>query len=116
MQEDVLPDFWDIPGGTLEDGEDPAEGAVRETKEETGIEISNPRLFFCRSKIDVEKNKQFVTLIFWARYANQEIILNHKEHQEYAWIKLSDISRYKTVEYLKDCLAAFQEQFGNYNK
>mgnify|MGYP001578741647 FL=1 len=26
---DVLPEYWDIPGGTLEDGEDPQIGAVR---------------------------------------------------------------------------------------
>lgn len=27
---DVLPEYWDVPGGTLEDGEDPEVGAIRE--------------------------------------------------------------------------------------
>ncbi|MBO9542017.1 NUDIX hydrolase [bacterium] len=31
--------LWDIPGGYLEDGEHPAEGAVREIREETGLEV-----------------------------------------------------------------------------
>ncbi len=31
--------FWDIPGGFLEDGEHPEDGARREVLEETGIEI-----------------------------------------------------------------------------
>jgi 8-oxo-dGTP diphosphatase len=31
--------YWDIPGGFLEEGEHPEEGAVREIKEETGLVI-----------------------------------------------------------------------------
>ena len=38
----VLPGYWDIPGGTLNDGEDPIAGVIRETKEETGFDILNP--------------------------------------------------------------------------
>jgi ADP-ribose pyrophosphatase YjhB (NUDIX family) len=30
---------WDIPGGFLEKGEDPVEGAIREVREETGFNI-----------------------------------------------------------------------------
>jgi ADP-ribose pyrophosphatase YjhB (NUDIX family) len=31
--------WWDIPGGFLEPGEHPEEGAIRETREETGLEV-----------------------------------------------------------------------------
>ena len=54
--DDVLPEYWDIPGGTLEDGEDPLVGAMREVKEETGIDIINPKLFFQKSNVDIKKN------------------------------------------------------------
>jgi 8-oxo-dGTP diphosphatase len=103
---DVLPGYWDIPGGTLEDGEDPAAGAIRETKEETGLDISDPMLFFQRSNIDKAKNKQFVTLVFFAKYAGGEIRLNPQEHDEYAWINTKEINRYDTVDYLSDCFRA----------
>ena len=103
---DVLPGYWDIPGGTLEDSEDPAIGAVRETKEETNLDISDPVLFFQQSKIDKAKDKQFVTLVFSAKYAGGEIRLNPKEHDEYAWIDIKEVNRYGVVNYLSDCFRA----------
>lgn len=105
--EDVLPEYWDIPGGTLEDGEDPAVGAIREVKEETGLNIFEPQLFFQRSNVDLKKNKQFVTLVFLAKNTGAEVILNPCEHSEYEWINVKDVSKYKTVDYLADCLKLF---------
>ena len=35
--------FWDIPGGFLEEGEDPLDGLRRELKEETGLDVEPQR-------------------------------------------------------------------------
>lgn len=105
----MFPERWDIPGGTLEDGEDPAVGAIREIKEETGLDIVDPKLFFVKSNIDTSKNKQFVTLIFHAKSSNTEVTINPIEHNEYAWVAPSKIDTYKTVDYLPSCLRAYRE-------
>ena len=108
-QDNVLPEYWDLPGGTLEDGEDPALGAIRETKEEIGINMNILRLFFHKSNIDVEKNKQFITLVFSAKSSDTKIVLNPEDHQAFLWIKPSEINKYKTVDYLKECLAVYRD-------
>ncbi len=35
--------FWDIPGGFLDEGEDPLDGLRRELREETGLEVEPER-------------------------------------------------------------------------
>ena|ERR1035437_690598 len=107
--DDVLPEYWDIPGGTLEDGEDPAQGAIREAKEESGLNISNVKLFFEKSNVDVPKNKQFVTLIFHAKTFSADVVLNSEDHDNFAWINPSEINNYKTVNYLVDCLSTYRD-------
>jgi ADP-ribose pyrophosphatase YjhB (NUDIX family) len=39
-------DLWDLPGGGLDAGELPTEGVIRETKEETGLDVEVERLGF----------------------------------------------------------------------
>lgn len=99
---DILPDCWDIPGGTLEDGEDPAVGAARETEEETGLNIKNLGLFSYTSNVDAGKNKQFVRLIFIAAYPGGAISLSPEEHEEYKWVSIDEVQNYRLVDYMHD--------------
>jgi 8-oxo-dGTP diphosphatase len=38
-------DLWDLPGGGMDAGELPAEAVIRETREETGLDVEIERLF-----------------------------------------------------------------------
>lgn len=96
-------------GGTLEDSEDPARGAIREAKEETGLDILNIRLFFQKANVDVSKNKQFITLVFHSKSSGVSVVVSPDEHDAFAWVEPSKVGNYKTVDYLLDCLQAYKE-------
>jgi len=101
-----LSEEWDTPGGTLKDEENPIDGAKREIKEETGLDINNLILFHLNSVVDKVKNKQFITLIFLAEYKGEptKITLNKKEHDDFCWVNLNQIKNFKTVFWLDECL------------
>lgn len=56
---DHLPDVWEFPGGKVEDNETPAAAAVREAREEVGLEVE---VVAEHEAIDWEYEKRFVTL------------------------------------------------------
>ncbi len=99
-QETVYPNMWDIPGGTLRDGEDPAVGALREIREETGLQVDDLRLFSYTSNVDKTKDTQFIRLIFFASYVGEEVKVDSNEHQDYKWINPAQIHTIATVDYL----------------
>jgi mutator protein MutT len=41
-----FPDIWQFPGGKVDNGETPLEGAARELKEEAGLSVEHKRLKF----------------------------------------------------------------------
>lgn len=45
-----LPGYWSCPAGSVEKGENPMEGAYREFKEETNIDINKPLQFIANIK------------------------------------------------------------------
>ncbi len=103
----VLPGQWDIPGGTLLAGEDPAAGAIREIKEETQLLIKKDlHLFDYTSNIDKDKNKQFIRLIFLGFHDNKsQVSLNFSDHDQYQWLPLdADLSNFPLVDYLADVI------------
>jgi 8-oxo-dGTP diphosphatase len=82
------PSAWEVPGGRLEPGEDPIQGLVRETKEETGldIEVRNPLRVYQFTRDDGQK----ITMItFLCRPLSRSLVLS-KEHTECVWMKVDD--------------------------
>jgi 8-oxo-dGTP diphosphatase len=56
---------WAVPGGHLEFGESPEDCAVRETREEVGIEISDVRFIAITNDIFPEAGRHYITI--WMR-------------------------------------------------
>ena len=91
---DTTPGIWEHPGGKLEWGEDPAEGAKREVKEETNLDVKITRPIDIYSYVAERhgQNKHCIQLVFEAELLdeNQEVVIND-EHSEFRWVKLEEL-------------------------
>lgn len=102
-----LPEYWDIPGGMVEEGEMPKDAAIRETKEEVNLDITIGPILHEDSNYDKEKGTVFTRIVYQAELLEGQdesnIILQKDEHSEYMLV--SDISSIdKIVDYLKDTI------------
>jgi 8-oxo-dGTP diphosphatase len=85
--------MWDIPGGTVEKIEFPSSTAVRETKEETNLDVTVERILYEKSNMDTKKNQVFTTLIYLCSLSgtDETIELDLEEHDAYKWVTKEEI-------------------------
>ena len=83
---------WDVPGGTVEAGENPRMAAEREIKEETNCTAIATNVICDMYQYDKEKNKEFLTLVYETDLNDcANIILDPEEHSEYKWISVDEL-------------------------
>lgn len=109
-KDNVYPSYWDIPGGSVEEGETPREGALRETLEEANLKVNIEKIIHEDSNYDFEKKAVFTRLVYEANLVdgeipkdkvNNQILLDPEEHKNYKWISsLEDLAGEKIVPYL----------------
>ncbi|RZT79398.1 ADP-ribose pyrophosphatase YjhB (NUDIX family) [Micromonospora violae] len=84
-------DGWAVPGGAVEIGESPAEAAVREIREEIGVQISQPRLLDVLGGTDYEvtypngDRVAYVTAVYEAGIAEGAPAPDGEEISELDW-------------------------------
>jgi len=80
--------WWEQPGGTLEDGEEAAGAAVRETFEETGLHIEAPELLRTWSYRD-GRGDVVGCHMYVAEAPTGDVRLS-AEHTDYAWFDVDE--------------------------
>jgi len=55
---------WAVPGGFVDQGEDPVLAALRELEEETGLRGTNPRLLMVMGDPDRDPRKHIVSVVY----------------------------------------------------
>jgi ADP-ribose pyrophosphatase YjhB (NUDIX family) len=53
-------DIWMLPGGAIEEGENSEQAAVREVKEETGLDVEVKRLLWHVEEVSEKRGQRFV--------------------------------------------------------
>jgi 8-oxo-dGTP diphosphatase len=79
---------WAAPGGHLEFNEDPIMCAKRESKEETGIEISDVYPGPWTNDIFTAENKHYITLFMIAKYHSGAVqLLEPSKCEKWEWVE-----------------------------
>ncbi|HSW79607.1 MAG TPA: NUDIX domain-containing protein [Candidatus Saccharimonadales bacterium] len=78
-----------LPGGSEEFGEMPEETAIRETFEETGIRVANPRLLNCKSNLfvmpGINKPVQSLQIFYACDFVGGELSSEGFDEHEKSW-------------------------------
>jgi mutator protein MutT len=84
---------WGIPGGKVEKNETPLQAVIRETKEETGLDISN---YFIETLkpvfIEYDEKNHFVYRAFRTQLQGDpsSVRINFSEHKGFTWVSPTD--------------------------
>lgn len=83
--EDTL--LWSLPGGSIEIGEDNKLGAIREVKEECGLDIDEDNIFL----IGVDLTKDNIDYTYYTRKFTGDLIAKEDEMINFTWFSIEEI-------------------------
>lgn len=96
---------WGIPTGKIIEGESPAQAMTRELFEETQILVSAENLNYIDSYYIANDDMNFIYNLFSLELSDvPDIIINKREHTEYAWVKFSDLDKYELLPDVQDTI------------
>ncbi|MEI5908899.1 8-oxo-dGTP diphosphatase [Bacillus spongiae] len=97
------------PGGKVEFPESFVEGAIREVKEETGLEVSNLIFKGIYEYVNPEKNDRYIIFNYITNDFKGELIQNSPEGKP-VWIKINEVNHLPMQKSIKRRLPLFFEE------
>lgn len=79
---------WDLPAGYLEPGESAEEGALRETREEAGLDVELVRLV----GVYASREANAVSTIYLARPSAGQDVRTDAESSDHAWVRRDEMA------------------------
>ena len=101
---------WTLPGGTMELGESLVDCAVREVKEESGLDVEVIDVIGTYTDPDIrieysdgEVRREF-TIVYFGKVTENNVVIDN-ESSAYEWIPLQDVMRFPMAESQKKRIA-----------
>ena len=81
---------WTLPGGKQEYNETVYETIIRETKEETNLDIKNPKVFSVSD--DFQTDRHFVTIeMITNEFSGELKVMEPEKEDEWRWFDLNNL-------------------------
>jgi 8-oxo-dGTP diphosphatase len=94
---------WALPGGFVDYGESAEQATIRETEEETGLNIANVRQFHCYSAPDRDPRHHTISVVFTAEYSgNLQASDDASEARFFPWDQFPDHIAFDHRQILED--------------
>ncbi len=87
---------WTIPGGLVELAESPEQAVIRETKEETGLDATDPSLIDVVSNVDLDekgKVKYHYVIIDYLVYVKEGTAQAASDALELRWVGFEEVEK-----------------------
>ena len=104
--------YWDIPGGFLEAGEHPADGAVREMREETGLEIEPVEILGIFMDVYGPEQLPTLNLCYLAKVSGGEPRAS-SDASDLAWFPVDKLPDEIAFSWEKEALALLKGRSGS---
>lgn len=111
--EKFLPEYWELPGGKVDFGEDPKEGLIREYMEEVSLTVSVGKPVRTFSYVSSDGNRHTVEIVYVCSLSSidDEDVKLSSAHTEFKWITNEEVDNYKISDETKKSIKEGYDQF-----
>ena len=103
-QRRTSPNKWQTPSGFINESESAEEAVLREVKEETSLEGVIKKSGSAFEVVD--EWARWIIIPFLISVKSDKVVMDTREHSEFRWVKVNDISNFECVKGIEEDLKA----------